>query len=297
MGNLILRGLQMLTFFLDILVDALYETLSLFPYLYLTYLLMEYLEHQMNRRSMIYIRKAKEYGPIVGGFLGLIPQCGFSIASANLYATGLVTLGTLFAVFLSTSDEMLPLLISGGIGGQLIMQILCIKVFFSIVSGFLIDRFLPNSFIRKKNDPDISAFCKHEKCKCDGKENIWHAAFIHTQKISLLIFFFSLVVNLAFAFGGMETINDALTGIPFLSKFIAALVGLIPSCYPSVFLTQLYLAGTISLGTMMAGTLSNAGLGFLVLYKVNLNQQENTKILALLYGIGVCGGIISEILF
>ena len=287
----------MLTLLMDILVDALYETLSLFPYLYLTYLLMEYLEHKMSRRSMIYIRKAKQYGPIAGGLLGLIPQCGFSIASANLYATGLITLGTLFAIFLSTSDEMLPLLISGGIGIQLIIEILCLKILFSILAGTLIDRYLPNSFIKRKNDPDISAFCQKEKCKCSDKENIWRAAFKHTEKISLIIFFFSFIVNVAFNFGGVETINGLFKDMPVLSKFIAALVGLIPSCYPSVFLTQLYLAHTISLGTMMAGTLSNAGLGFLVLYRVNANEKDNIKILALLYGIGVVCGILTEILF
>ena len=282
---------------LDILMEALFETLSLFPYLYLTYLLMEYLEHKMSRRSMIYVRKAKQYGPIVGGLLGLMPQCGFSIAAANLYATGLVTLGTLMAVFLSTSDEMLPLLISGGVGAGLIIQILCIKATYGIVSGVLIDNFLPDKFIKRKNEPDISAFCQREKCKCDDKENIWKSAFKHTEKISLFIFFFSLVVNAAFMLGGQETVHDALTTMPILSKFMAALVGLIPSCYPSVLLTQLYLSHTISLGTMMAGTLSNAGLGFLVLYKVNPNSEENLRILALLYGLGVFFGIVSDFLF
>ena len=282
---------------LDILMEALFETLSLFPYLYLTYLLMEYLEHKMSRRSMIYVRKAKQYGPIVGGLLGLMPQCGFSIAAANLYATGLVTLGTLMAVFLSTSDEMLPLLISGGVGAGLIIQILCIKATYGIVSGVLIDNFLPDKFIKRKNEPDISAFCQREKCKCDDKENIWKSAFKHTEKISLFIFFFSLVVNAAFMLGGQETVHDALTTMPILSKFMAALVGLIPSCYPSVLLTQLYLSHTISLGTMMAGTLSNAGLGFLVLYKVNPNSEENLRVLALLYGLGVFFGIVSDFLF
>jgi len=281
---------------LDILMEALFETLSLFPYLYLTYLLMEYLEHKMNRRSSIYIRKAKQYGPIVGGVLGLIPQCGFSIAAANLYATGLITLGTLMAVFLSTSDEMAPILISGGVAPSLIIQILCIKVSFGIVAGVLIDNFLPNKFIKRKNELDIESFCKREKCKCDDKENIWKSAFKHTEKISLFIFFFSLIVNALFVFGGRETINDALVSMPILSKFIAALVGLIPSCYPSVLLAQLYLAKTITLGTMIAGTLSNAGLGFLVLYRVNLNKEENVRILALLYGLGVGFGILSEFL-
>lgn len=287
----------MLALGMDILVESLYETLVLFPYLFLTYLLMEYLEHKMSRRSQIYIRRSGQYGPAIGGLLGLLPQCGFSVAAANLYATGLIGLGTLMAVFLSTSDEMVPLLISGGAGAMLIMQILCLKVIFAVISGTLIDKFLPQRFIKHKNEPNIEAFCKREKCKCDDKENIWHSAFKHTEKISLFIFFFSLVANAAFFFGGRVSIQGALTELPVMSKFIAAGVGLIPSCYPSVLLTQLYLDNTISLGTMMAGTLSNAGLGFLVLYRVNASQDENLRILGLLYVLGVFFGLLSECLF
>lgn len=282
---------------MDILVDSLYETLALFPYLYLTYLLMEYLEHKMSRRSTIYIRKSGQYGSVIGGLLGLIPQCGFSVAAANLYATGLITLGTLLAVFLSTSDEMLPLLISSDIGAIQIIQILSLKVIFAIIAGILIDNFLPETFIKHKKEPDISTFCKRERCKCDDKENIWHSAFKHTEKICLFIFIFSLIVNTIFILGGRETIVSVFAQAPILSKFIAAFVGLIPSCYPSVLLTQLYLDNTITLGTMMAGTLSNAGLGYLVLYRVNANEKENLRILALLFGFGVFFGIITEVLF
>lgn len=282
---------------MDILIDSLYETLSLFPYLYLTYLLMEYLEHKMSRRSAIYIRKAGQYGPVVGSFLGLIPQCGFSVAAANLYATGLITLGTLMAVFLSTSDEMLPLLISGGVGAGIIVLILGLKVAYAVIAGVAIDGLLPEKFIKHKNEPDISTFCQREKCKCDDKENIWHSAFKHTEKISLFIFFFSLVVNTAFILGGRETIQTALIDMPVLSKVIAAAVGLIPSCYPSVLLTQLYLDGAISIGTMMAGTLANAGLGYLVLYRVNANEKENLRILGLLFALGIFFGLITEIFF
>lgn len=282
---------------MDILVESLYETLSLFPYLYLTYLLMEYLEHKMSRRTQIYIRKAGKYGAVVGGFLGLIPQCGFSVAAANLYATGLITLGALMAVFLSTSDEMLPILISGGVNVGIIAEILSLKVIYAIISGVAIDAALPEKFIKHKNEPDISTFCAREKCKCDDKENIWKSAFKHTERISLFIFFFSFVVNTAFVFGGRETIQSALTDMPILSKVIAAAVGLIPSCYPSVLLTQLYIDQTISLGTMMAGTLANAGLGYLVLYRVNANEQEDIRILGLLFGLGVFFGLLTDLIF
>lgn len=282
---------------MDILVDSLYETLALFPYLYLTYLLMEYLEHKMSRRSTIYIRKAGQLGPVIGALLGLIPQCGFSVAAANLYATGLITLGSLLAVFLSTSDEMLPLLISGGVSAVIIIQILSLKVIFAIIAGIVADNFIPEKFIKHQNEPNISAFCKREKCKCEDKENIWFSAFKHTEKICIFIFLFSLVVNTLFVLGGRETIVSFLTGAPVLSKFIAAGVGLIPSCYPSVLLTQLYMDNTISMGTMMAGTLANAGLGFLVLYRVNADEKDNARILALLFGLGVFFGLITDVLF
>ncbi len=282
---------------MDILVDSLYETLALFPYLYLTYLALEFLEHKTSQKTLFYIKKAGPYGPVAGGFLGLIPQCGFSVAAANLYATGIITLGTLMAIFLSTSDEMLPILISGGAGAAVIAKILCLKVVFAIIAGVLIEAFLPQKYIKHKSEPDIEAFCQREHCKCEDKDNIWLSAFKHTEKISIYIFIFSLAINVLFALGGRETVRDILTGFPVLSKFIAAAVGCIPSCYPSVLLTQLYLDQTISLGTMLAGTLSNAGLGFLVLYRVNPNKKENLRILALLYGMGVFFGIISEILF
>jgi hypothetical protein len=282
---------------MDILIHSLYETLMLFPYLYLTYLLMEFLENKMSRRYMIYVRKAGEYGPVVGGGLGIIPQCGFSVVSSNLYATGLITLGTMMAVFLSTSDEMLPILISGGVSVALIIQILSIKFIFAVLSGVCIDKFLPQSFIKHKNEPDISSFCKREKCKCDHKKNIFKSAFMHTEKICIFIFIFSLIVNAIFMLGGNGTIKSTLIDLPVISKFVSSAIGLIPSCYPSVMLTQLYINGAISIGTLMAGTLSNAGLGYLVLYKVNANKQENLRILALLYIIGVGCGIISDILF
>lgn len=287
-----MRGIVM-----DILINSLHETLMLFPYLYLTYLFMEAMEHKLSRRSSIYIRKAGQYGPIVGGLLGIIPQCGFSVAGANLYATGLITLGTLIAVFLSTSDEMLPLLISRGVDSGLIFNILTIKVFFAIIVGFLIDKFLPVTFIKHKNEINISEFCKREKCKCDNKENIFVSAFKHTEKICIFIFIFSLILNTALTFGGKEMLYNALIDMPIVSKFMASLIGLIPSCYPSVLLTQLYATGAISASTLIAGTLSNAGLGYLVLYRVNKNEQENARILALLFVIGFVCGIIAELFF
>ena len=280
---------------MDILVHSLHETLILVPYLYLTYLLIEYVEHHFARLSVLYVRKSGEYGPIAGGILGLIPQCGFSVAGANLYATGLITLGTMMAVFLSTSDEMIPVLISRGGNIDIIIKILALKLFYAIILGLAIDKYIPTNFITKKYNADIEEFCKRERCKCDKHDNIWKSAFFHTERISLFIFFFALLINAVFMLGNEETIKTSLVNIPFFSKFIIAGIGLIPSCYPSVLFTQLYMDGAISIGSLIAGTLSNAGLGFLVLYRVNTNKKETLKILGLLYIIGVLFGIITDI--
>ncbi len=280
---------------LDTFVSSLYEMFMLFPYLYLTYLLMEYLEHKMSRRELIFVRKSKEYGPIIGGILGIIPQCGFSVSFANLYIAGLISLGTMLAIFLSTSDEMLPILISRGGEISTITIILLTKLLYAISVGLLIDRFLPQSFIKNKKDPNISAFCKQEKCKCsDEKENIYKSAFKHTEKICIFIFIFSFIVRLAFLFGDYEVIKGIMLNYPIMGKFIVSFVGLIPSCYPSVLLTELYLDGVISVATMITGTLSNSGLGLLVLYRVNSNKEETARIIALIYVISVILGIITE---
>ncbi len=280
---------------LDILVASLYEMFMLFPYLYLTYLLMEYLEHKMSRKELIFVRKTKQYGPIIGGILGVIPQCGFSVSFANLYATGLISLGTMLAVFLSTSDEMLPILVSKGASSSIIAMVLITKLIYAIIVGLLIDRFLPQSFIKIKNEPNISAFCKEQKCKCDDKkENIYKSAFKHTEKISIFIFIFAFIIRLAFLFGDYEANEDIMLNYPILGKFFASLFGLIPSCYPSVLLTQLYLDGVISVATMITGTLSNSGLGLLVLYRVNSNKDETARIIILIYAISVVLGIITE---
>ncbi|MBR5154376.1 MAG: arsenic efflux protein [Alphaproteobacteria bacterium] len=288
----------MLKLSIDIFVNSLYETLILFPYLYLTYLLMEYLEHVMSRSYFIYIKKSKQYGPIIGGFLGLIPQCGFSVSSANLYRTGLITLGTMFAIFLSTSDEMVPILISRGITYPQIIKILSIKMIFAIIAGLLVDLFLPEKFISHKKEPDISAFCKQEKCKSiNKKESIFMSAYKHTEKISIFIFICAFVINYFMGIGGLENIKNILTNVPILSKFVAAFVGLIPSCYPSILLTQLYAEGTITLSTLLAGSFSNAGLGLLVLYRINPNKQETLRIIILIYGASVVLSMLSSIFF
>ncbi len=274
---------------IDVLCDTCIDALRLLPFLFLTYLAMECLEHWTGGRMQEIVRKSGKAGPAIGGLLGIFPQCGFSAAAANLYAGRIITLGTLIAVFLSTSDEMLPIMISENAAPPMIGKILLVKVIFAFTAGFLVD-----FFFREKVEMRIGHLCERHHCHCE--KGIWRSAFHHTWKIFLYIVAVSLILNFAIALIGEETLAALIQGKPALSLFLAGLVGMIPNCASSVVLTQLYLSGVLSAGALMAGLLPGSGVGFLVLLRVNEDRRENLRIFALLYGIGVAAGALIQLL-
>lgn len=272
---------------LNVIYDSCIDGIRLLPFLFLTYLAMEALEHWAGERMQGVIRKSGKAGPAIGGILGIFPQCGFSAAAANLYAGRVITMGTLLAVFLSTSDEMLPIMISENVGFSVIGRLLFVKVFFAMAAGFAVD-----FFFRKKTEPRIEHFCEHHHCHCE--KGIWRSAINHTWRIFLYIIAVSFVLNLAIAWVGEETLAAAVLGKPILGLFAAALLGMIPNCASSVILTQLYLGGVLSAGALLAGLLSGSGVGFLVLLRVNDDRRENLQIFGILYAAGVAaGGIVT----
>ncbi|MDE7198654.1 MAG: arsenic efflux protein [Lachnospiraceae bacterium] len=272
---------------LDVLCDTCIDALRLLPFLFLTYLAMESLEHWTGGRMQEVVRKSGKAGPAIGGLLGIFPQCGFSAAAANLYAGRIITLGTLIAVFLSTSDEMLPIMISENAALSMIGKILLVKVVFALAAGFLVD-----FFFRGNVEMQIEHLCERHHCHCE--RGIWRSAFRHTWEIFLYIIAVSLILNFAIALIGEETLAALVQGKPALSLFLAALVGMIPNCASSVVLTQLYLSGVLGAGALMAGLLSGSGVGFLVLLRVNEDRRENLRIFALLYVTGVCAGALTQ---
>lgn len=274
---------------LDVFLDTCIDALRLLPFLFLTYLAMECLEHWTGGKMQEVVRKSGKAGPAIGGILGIFPQCGFSAAAANLYAGRIVTLGTLIAVFLSTSDEMLPIMISENVAPSVIGKILLWKVIFAVAVGFAVD-----FFFRKKVEMQIEHLCERHHCHCE--KGIWKSAFRHTWKIFLYIIVVSLILNFIIALIGEETLAVLVQGRPVLSLFLAALVGMIPNCASSVVLTQLYLGGVLSAGALMAGLLSGSGVGFLVLLRVNEDSKENLRIFALLYASGVAAGALTQLL-
>ncbi len=277
---------------LDTLQDAVFDTLKLLPFLFLTYLAMEYLEHKTGDKAQRLMRKAGSFGPLIGGILGIAPQCGFSAASSGLYAGGVISLGTLMAVYLSTSDEMLPILISEQAPVRTILLLLLTKAAIGISAGLIID------FVRRKGhekeETHIHALCEQEHCHCE--KGILRSALSHTIQISFFILLVTFALNLLLHFAGEDVLAKLLLNRTVLGPVLAGIVGLIPNCAGSVVITQLYLDGAMGIGGTLAGLLTGSGVGLLVLFRVNHNRKENLQILGLLYGIGVLAGILAGVL-
>ncbi len=279
---------------LEVIEDTLLDSVKLLPFLFLTYLAMEYLEHRTSNKTKRIIRNSGKAGPFFGAILGAFPQCGFSAAASNLYAGRVITLGTLIAIYLSTSDEMLPVFISEQAGVSLIVKVLLAKVVIGMAMGFLID-FLVRTFkkpVIKEIKVNIEGVCEHDHCHCE--KSIVKSSLKHTVTIFVYIVVISFILNTIIYFIGEETLGNVILNRPIIAPLIATLVGLIPNCAASVVLTQLYLNGVMSIGAMMAGLLAGAGVGVLVLFKENRDVKENLQILGLLYVIGVVCGIVID---
>ena len=284
---------------LEIIEDTLIDAIKLLPFLFITYLIMEYIEHKMGEKSKNTIKKSGKLGPVIGSILGIFPQCGFSVSATNLYAGRVITLGTLIAVYLSTSDEMLPIFISEAVSPIIILKILGIKLIIGMIAGILIDLVVnllnKNTQIENPEENEIGHICEEEHCHCNEK-GIFKSAVSHTLNIFLFIILITFIINIVVYFVGEETIASWILNKPVIGPMITALIGLIPNCAASVIITNLYLENVISLGSMIAGLLTGAGVGLAVLFKTNNKLKENIGIVALLYIIGTISGIIIELL-
>ena len=281
----------------EVLLHTLKEFGIVLPFLFLTYLFMEFLEHHAQERMQKVICRAGKVGPLWGGLLGTVPQCGFSAVAAGLYAGRLITLGTLLAVFLSTSDEMLPIMLSEGAPTALILKILGIKLLIGIVSGFAVD-LLVRLYRKKKGGVSeghrVHDLCVQEGCHCE--HGILRSALHHTLHIGLFLLSIIFLLNLLLFFIGHDTLHGAFAVIPpVFSHLLSALFGLIPNCASSVLLTKLYLEGMLSAGCMIAGSLAGSGIGLLMLFRANANKKEVFYILLLLFGIGAAGGLLIDL--
>ncbi len=270
------------------------DTLKALPFLFGVYLLIEFLEHKASDKLENALRRLGPFGPVGGAALGCIPQCGFSVVASNLYSGRIISLGTLLAVFISTSDEAIPLLLTAPNAGKEILRLIVAKIVIALVAGLLVDGII--RFFRKKSNEDNEPY--HDLCEGCGCEDhsIIYSALKHTLQIFIFMFAVSFVFGLAVELVGEDTIGKFMMTDSFLQPILAALVGLIPNCAPSIILTQLYMQGSLSFGSVIAGLSTGAGMGLVVLFRTNKNIKQNLAIMGLLYAIGAAAGVIVDLI-
>ncbi len=277
----------------EIFLHGLLDALSIIPFLFITYLLMELIEHKASGKARSLMERSGPFGSAVGALLGVIPQCGFSAAASNFYTGRVITVGTLIAIFLSTSDEMLPMMISGDISPRAILLILGYKVLVGMAVGFAADLVL--RLMKRRREPiNIDRLCEENDCHCE--RGILFSALHHTLTIGGFVLIVTFLLNALVFFVGEENISAILYDKPVISHLIAALIGLIPNCAVSVALTDFCLEGFITVGTMLSGLFSGAGVGLLILFKVNKNIKENLAVTGVLFASAVIFGLVADLL-
>ena len=309
----------------DVLADSVIDTLKLIPFLLVTYLAMEALEHFASNKVKEAVERAGTAGPVVGGLLGALPQCGFSAMAATLFSGRVVTAGTLVAVILSTSDEMIPVFVAHQVPASRMLAIIAIKVALGIVAGLLLDLVLRLLHRAGDGHAHIHELCEREHCHCEEADEpdedegddehgshgghhdhghhhghghshhgVWgivRSACVHTAQVTAFIFLISLLFGLIIEGFGVDSIRSMLAYHPVRATFIAALVGLIPNCGASVAIAELFLDGTLAAGPMLAGLLSSGGVGLLVLWRTNADARQNAYVTLLVYGVAVLAGL------
>lgn len=276
----------------DILADTILDSLKILPFLFLAFVIMEWLEHRANGKIERLFKTAGKAGPAAGALLGCVPQCGFSVLCANLYAGGVITLGTLIAVFLSTSDEAVLLLAAAPQQLPTLLKLLLCKVIIAVAAGYTVDFFSRRS--RRQSTGSLHEICDHEHCGCENHKGIWIPALLHTVKIFGFLLLFTFLLNFLVVWLGQERLGTLLLHDSVFQPFAAALLGFLPNCAASVLLTQLYLEGTLGFGATVSGLCTGAGAGLLVLFRENRHVKDNLKILAILYAVAVVSGVLLQ---
>lgn len=300
-------------FVLDVAIDALKDTAELIPFLFATYVVISLLDLFASDKTTAAIQRAGHAGPLIGGVLGVVPQCGFSAMGASLYADRIVSLGTFVAVILSTSDEMLPLLLAEHVEVGLLARILVTKAVLGVILGFAIDLVLravlgrtslagvDESDAGEEQDEDAEFDPSAYSCDCGcgepltrGQTAWWvvvNSAY-RTFQVVVFIFVVSVLLNALIALVGEDALASFLSGNAVVATLVSGLVGLVPNCAASVVLTQLYIDGVLGFAPMIAGTLVAGGAGYLVLFRMNGNMRENAAIVGIVYALGVCVGLV-----
>ena len=292
-------------FVLHVLEHSALDTLELVPLLFVTYLAMEAIEHSASAHVRTAVERSGKAGPVVGALLGALPQCGFSAMAATLYAGRVVTVGTLVAVVLSTSDEMVPVFLAHQEPLGRLAAIMGVKVAIGLVVGLVVDALLRAWHRAGDGHVHIRELCEREHCHCDddhdhdhghghGRWAIVRSALVHTVQVTLFILAVTFVFGLVIEYVGKDALGTLLANHPVRATFVAALVGLIPNCGASVAITELYLDGVLATGPMLAGLLASGGVGLLVLWRTNADARQNALVTAFVYLVAVAAGLLAS---
>lgn len=280
----------------DLLLESVVDTLKILPFLFVAFLVIEFLEHKAQDKVKHLFTRAGSAGPLIGTILGCIPQCGFSVMSANLYSSGIITLGTLVAVFLSTSDEAVILLATAQNGSHEIFKLIVTKIVIALIFGYGI------YFIEKKSHKEhyhhhhSHDLCEHDHCGCDEHGGVLKPALIHTIKVFGFLLLFTILIDLFVAFVGTDRLSHLLLSDSIFQPLLSAIIGFIPNCASSILLTQLYIEGTLSFGALIAGLCTNAGAGMLILFRDKTKFKENLKVVGIMYVCAIIPGIILHLI-
>ena len=294
---------------MHLLIDAFTDTVRLLPLLVTVYFFVSFFEYRYGDRIGSFLAHFHKFGPIVGALFGCIPQCGFSVVAAALYVKRVISVGTLLAVFLSTSDEAIPILLSIPSEAHLVVVLIIIKVTIAVIAGMTVDfvlhsmkisklkKSVPTDMMCEKAIMGHSGCCSHD---VDNKRSKIKSLLIHplwhTAKIFIFLFALSAVLNYLVSLIGENRIEGLLLNGTLFQPFLTSIIGLIPNCFVSVLLAGLFAKGAISFGSMVAGLCAGAGLGMLVLVKENKDLKDTLSIVGLLIGISVFTGIVIQIL-
>ncbi len=283
---------------------AIIDSLKMLPFLVVAFAVLEILESKLEEKSSLAIEKSGKAGPLAGALLGLVPQCGFSVIGSNLYAKRVITVGTLLAVYLSTSDEALIVMLTSPTRILDVLLIMGLKFTIAFAAGYLIDL-----FAGKKPLEEDCHHCHHHDDSCEDEELVgeehccshtdWKQIAFCTLKRTVSVWLFIVAVSFVFGYGvelvGEDKLYEIMLTDSIFQPLITALIGLIPNCAPSVILAQMYINGAISLGSVVSGLCTSAGVGLMVLFHVNRGVKSNLTVLGLLYGIGAFSGMVIQL--
>ena len=278
------------------MIEFLVENLLLLPFLFPAYLVLEWVEAHAGDALERKLGRVSHWGPLFGAAAGVVPQCGFSAAAASLYAGGVITAGTLVAVFLSTSDELIPILLAeSGVPTAFLVKLVGLKFLFAVVAGVGVNVFL-YVIGRRGPSPHVGELCAHSRCSCGEHKGIWRPALIHTVEIFVFLLVVSGILHFALEyFGGEDALKGFVLNRPFAGELLGGLIGLVPNCAASAACAKLYAAGGMSAGALVASSLTGAGVGLLVLFRTHRHQLQNLGILATVYAFGVAFGVLADL--